>query len=165
MDGNEILVLERPLREGAHVALMHRDDLLAKFLPLVGQAHADRAAVMERALLHDVARLDHLLHVVGDVRAKIAAAQGQLADRHLEIADVEQYHCLHVVDVMDALAVELELHHLQELAVQALDQRDHVEISGVHGAPKFWRSSTRMLQVYWLMDRKQNAFWRKPRNR
>src|SRR5579883_2469771 len=81
---------------------MHRDDLLAKFLPLVGQAHADRAAVMERALLHDVARLDHLLHVVGDVRAKIAAAQGQLADRHLEIADVEQNHCLHVVDVMDA---------------------------------------------------------------
>ncbi len=125
------------------MALVHADDLVAQRLPLLGEAHAHRAAVMRRALLHQVVVLDHLLDVVGDVRAQVAAAQRQLADGHLEIADVEQDHGLHVVDVVHALGVELELDHFQELAVQALDERDHVKISGLHATPG-WKGSAHM---------------------
>src|SRR6204780_5949191 len=89
------------LAERAEMALMHLVDLLVQRQSLVRQADADRAAVMRRTFLHGIAVLEHLLDVVGDVGAEIAAAQGQLADRHLEIADIEQDHRLHVVDVVD----------------------------------------------------------------
>src|SRR6266566_7258365 len=87
---------------------------------------------MHRALLNDVASLDHLLDVVGNVRSEIAAAQGQFADRHLGIADVEKHHALHVVDVVDAEPVELELDDFEEMPVKSLDQRNRLKITVRH---------------------------------
>src|ERR1700722_3221087 len=55
------------LAERAEVALMHLVDLLVQRQALIRQADAHRAAVMRRTFLHDIAVLEHLLDVVGDV--------------------------------------------------------------------------------------------------
>src|SRR5436305_1943066 len=82
------------------------------------------APVVHRSLLHEIVVLDHLLDVVGDVGAEIAAAQRQFPDRHLGVADVEQHQALHVVDVVHAEPVELELDDLKKMPVKPLDQRN-----------------------------------------
>ena len=111
---------------------VHDAEPITQIATLVGEPHVYRAAVVHRALLHEIAVLDHLLDVIGDVRAEIAAAQGQLADRHLGVADVEQHHALHVVDVVDAEPVELELDDFEEMPVKPLDQRDRLKVTVRH---------------------------------
>src|SRR6185312_10382759 len=60
----QVLLGERALGQRIDVALMHLDDLVAQRLALLGKAHAHRATVMRRALLHEVVVLDHFLDVV-----------------------------------------------------------------------------------------------------
>src|SRR5579884_396084 len=128
-DGVEVLARHRRLRQHLHVAAVHRAEPVAQLASLFGQADMDRPAVVDRAFLGEIAVLDHLLDVVGHVRAEIAAAQRQFPDGHLGIADVEQHHALHVVDVVNAEPVELELDDLKEVTVKALDERNHLEIA------------------------------------
>ena len=95
---------------------------------LVGQADAHGAPVDARAVMVQIADIDELLDVVGDVGAEIAPAQRQLADRQLVGPDIEQNQRLDVVDVLNAQTVEFSPHEFEKLAMQPLDQRDHIEI-------------------------------------
>jgi hypothetical protein len=122
------------------VALVHLAELVAQLLALLGQADMDRAAIVLGAFLNEIVVLDHLLDVVGHVRAEVAAAQGQLTDRHLGIADIVQDEALHVIDVVDPQTVELELDDLEKMTVQAFDQPDRFEILGLHDAPRKCRN-------------------------
>src|SRR3546814_12436314 len=102
----------------------------------------ERPAVVRRALLDEIAVLDHLLHVVGDVGAEAVAALGELADGELLLADVEQDQRLDVVQVADALAVEVGLDDLEALAVEPLDQPAEFEILSLQVAlASPWSSS------------------------
>src|SRR3546814_12151237 len=76
--------------------------------------------------------LYHLLHVFVDFRAGIVAALGELADGKLLLADVEEDQRLNVVEVADALAIEIGLDDFEALAVQPLDQPDQFEILSLH---------------------------------
>src|SRR6202140_6026622 len=98
----------------------HDAEPVAQITSLFSEPHMDRAAIMDRALLNEIAVVDHLLDVVGDVRSEIAAAQRQLADRHLGVPDVEQHHALHVVDVVDAKPVEFKFDDFEEMPVESL---------------------------------------------
>src|SRR5208283_3830572 len=71
----EIIDVHRRLRQHAEMPLMHRAQQVPQPSALFGQVNVDRPAVMRRALLREIPVLDHLLDVVGDVRAEIAAAQ------------------------------------------------------------------------------------------
>ena len=73
------------------------------------------------ALLEDVAGLDELLEIVGDVRAQIVAARAELAGSHFGVADVEHQQGLDRVDVVPPHAVELVLDQVEQTAVQAFD--------------------------------------------
>ena len=110
----------------------------------VSRTWIERRSCSERCCVK-IAVLDHLLDVVGDVRAEIAAAQRQLADGHLGIADIEQHHSLDIVDVVDAEPFELQLHDLEKMPVKALDERNHLEISVVHAQPRLRNTSRAML--------------------
>ena len=116
--GLQIGIGDRGLAQHLHMPFVHGAEPVAQVTPLCGEPHMDRAAVMHRALLHDIAVLDHLLDVVGDVRPEIAAACGQFADRHLGIPDVKQHHPLHVVDVVNAEPIEFELDEFEEMPVK-----------------------------------------------
>ena len=98
----------------------------------MGQLDVDRPAIIYRALLHEIAVLDHLLDVVGDVRPQIVAAQCKLADGDLGIPDVKQHQGLHIVDVVNAAPVELKFDQFEKMAVKPLDQRDDLEIGVAH---------------------------------
>ena len=97
---------------------VHRHEPVAQFAALRGQPDMDRAAVVRRSCLLDIAVFDHFLEVIRDVRAEIAAAQRQLADRHLGVAEVEQHQRLHIVDVANIGAVEFQLHDFKKLPVK-----------------------------------------------
>src|ERR1051325_9783972 len=125
-DGLQIGLGDRRLAEHLDVAAMHAGQPVAQGAPLICEPDMDRSAVMHRALLHQIAVLDHFLDVVGNVRAEIAAAQRQLADGHLGIPDIKQHHALHVVNVVDAEPVELELNDFEKMSVKPLDQRNHL---------------------------------------
>src|SRR6266568_6415606 len=140
----QILIGDRGLRQELDVAAMHDAQLVAQGAPLVGEPDVDRAAVVHRALLHEVVVLDHLLDVVGNVRAQITAPQRQLADGHLGVADVEQHQALHVVDVVDAKPFELQLHDFEKMAVKPLDQRNHLEIPVRHHS-LIWRPTVQTI--------------------
>src|SRR6202040_851208 len=120
------------VRQHFGMAPMHRSQAVAQPDPLFGQADMDRTPVVQRALLRQIPVFDHLLDVVRDVRAEIAAPQCELADRHLRVADIEQHHSLNVVDVVDPEPFELELYDLEKMAVESLDERNHLQISGIH---------------------------------
>src|SRR3990167_7045793 len=75
-----------------------------------------------------IAHLDELLQIVGNVRAEIIAARAQLAGRQLAAVDVEQQERLHAVDVRAVAAVEFVLDHVEQPAMQPLDQRKRLEI-------------------------------------
>src|SRR5271165_5856007 len=109
--GLKVIHVHRRLRQHAEMPLMHRAQLVPQPSSLFGQMHVDRPAVVRRALLREIPVLDHLLDVVGDVRAEIAAAQGQLADGHFGVADIEEHHSLDIVDVVNSESFELELHY------------------------------------------------------
>src|SRR5689334_9270829 len=85
--------------------------------------------------MRQIAVLDHLLDVVGDVGPEITAAQGELAHRHLRVPNIEQHHCLDVVDVVNTESLQLKLDDLQELTMKALDQRNHFQVEVVHCNP------------------------------
>src|ERR1700731_5123363 len=85
--------------------------------------------------MRQIAVLDHLLDIVGDIGPEITAAQGELAHRHLRVPNIEQHHCLDVVDVVNAEPLQLQLDDLQELTMKALDQRNHFEVEVVHCKP------------------------------
>src|ERR1051325_9768173 len=87
-----------------------------------------QTAVICRTLLRQIAVFNQLLDVVGDVGAEIAAAVRQLGGCHHGVPDVEQHHTLHVVDVVNAERVELQLHDVEQLSVKPLDKRDDVQI-------------------------------------
>src|SRR5580704_1582104 len=72
--------------------------------------------------------IPHFLDVVRDVRAEIAAAQGEFADGHFRVTNIVQHHTLDVVDVVNAEPIELELHHLQKITVETLNQRNYFGI-------------------------------------
>jgi hypothetical protein len=81
-----------------------------------------RAPIVHRALVREIFVLHHLLDIIGNVRADIAPTQRQFADRHFGITDIEKHHCLDIVDVVKPEPFQLQLHHLQELAVKTLDE-------------------------------------------
>src|SRR5271168_962692 len=85
--------------------------------------------------MRQIAVLDHLLDVVGDVGSEITAPQGELPNGHLRIPNIEQHHRLDVVDVVNAEPFQLQLDDLQELTMKALDQRNHFEVEVVHCKP------------------------------
>ena len=82
----------------------------------------------------EVAHLDQLLHVVGDVRAEIVAARAKFARRQLLVADVEEQQRLDGVDVGAAAAVELVLDDVEQAAMQTLDERQRFQIGRAHFA-------------------------------
>jgi hypothetical protein len=57
----------------------------------------------------DIAHLDKLLEIVGDVRAEIVAAGPQFARGQLRVADVEQKQRLNAVYVRTTGAIEFVL--------------------------------------------------------
>src|ERR1700730_688850 len=102
--------------------LMHFADLLGQRASLFRRPNTDRASIVNRALVHEIAVLDHFFDVVGDVRPEIAASQCYLPDRHLGITDAEQHHGLHAVDVLSVKTVELKFDNLQLSVMKALNQ-------------------------------------------
>src|SRR3954453_15252043 len=106
------------LSEHLDVPAVHAAQPVGQGAPLVGQPDMDRAAIVHRAFLHEIAVFDHLLDVVRDVRPEKAAAQFQLAARHLGIADIKQHRALYIVDVVNAEPVELELDDFKKLPVK-----------------------------------------------
>lgn len=97
-------------------------DLVDDLQRLVGQGDADRAAVVRRALLLEIAHLGELLDVVGDVRALIVASLDEVADGDVLVADVGQQQGLYAVDVADAEPVQFGAQQIEESPVQALNQ-------------------------------------------
>ena len=114
------------------VLVVQRLDNLVHRPALLGQADAHRAAVDPRAGMMEIAHLDELLDVVGDVRAEVVAAGAQLARGQLLVADVVEQQRLDAVDVVAAAALELVLDHVEEAAVQPLDQVQRLEIARPH---------------------------------
>src|SRR5262249_6691708 len=115
----------------------HGGHLGIELKALAAETQTHRTAIVGRTLVFEVTVLDHLLHVVGDVRAEVVAAVGQFADRQLLVADVEENEGLDVVDVLDAEAIKLELHHFEEVAVQALDEKNRIVIRVRHNVLDF----------------------------
>ena len=56
------------------------------------------------------------------------AARAQLARRQFLVADVEQQQRLHAVDLAFVAAVEFVLDHIEQLAMQPLDEIERLEI-------------------------------------
>jgi hypothetical protein len=50
--------------------------------------------------------------------------RSEFADRHFGITNVEKHHCLNIVDVTNPEPLQLQLHHLRELTVKTLDERN-----------------------------------------
>ena len=102
---------------------------IADIAPLFGQPHAHGTAVNLAALVVHIAHFDQFLEVVADVAALIVAAAFKLPRGDLIIADVEQKQRLHRVDLQHADAFEFVLDHVQQQAVQPLDQRQGLKIA------------------------------------
>jgi hypothetical protein len=81
---------------------------------------------MLRALLLQLAVLNHLLDVIGHVGAQIVAALRQLTDGQFIGSDIEQDERLDVINVPDALAIKLGFNDIKELTVHPFDQRNSV---------------------------------------
>src|SRR5690606_33178481 len=118
------------LLDRADVALVETTDHFGDLLALRRQADANRATVDARALVVDEAEIDELLQVVGHVRAEVVAARAQLARRQLGRADIEQQKRLDGIDVAAAVAVELILDHVEQAAMQPLDELKRFEVKG-----------------------------------
>src|SRR5262245_33826037 len=115
------------------VELLHD---LVDLLALLGEADAHRAAVETRPLVMQIAHLDELLQIVGNVRAEVVAARAQLTSGKFGIADVEQEQRLHAVDVRTPAPIKLILDDVEQATMKALDKRQGLEI----GRRKFLRA-------------------------
>ena len=80
----------------------------------------------------EVAHLDQLLDVVGDVRAEVVAAGAQLARRQLLVADVVEEQRLDAVDVVAAAALELVLDDVEQAAMEPLHEVQGLQIMRLH---------------------------------
>src|ERR1700752_2573979 len=85
----KIIRSEFGLRQHLEMTLMHCRQAVPQLTSLFGKMNVGRAAVVQRALLHEVAVLDHLLDIVRDVRAEVAAPQRQFADGHFGITNAK----------------------------------------------------------------------------
>ena len=70
----------------------------------------------------DVAGIDQLLQIVGDVGAEIIAAAGELAGGQLGIADIVEQQSLHAIDVGTAQAFEFVFDHVEQQSMKPLDE-------------------------------------------
>ena len=77
----------------------------------------------------DIARLDKLLQVVGDVRALIVPARLEFAGRQLGVADIEQQQGLNRIDFRCAGPLKIVLDDIEQPAVQAFDQGQGFQIA------------------------------------
>src|SRR5919198_1575936 len=105
----------------------HIDDV-AHLASFIRELDAHGTAVDARALMIQVAHLDQLLEVIGDIGSEIVSACAQLAGREILLADVVQEQRLYGIDIVSAPAVELVLDHIEQPAMQSLDQRQGFEI-------------------------------------
>ena len=80
----------------------------------------------------EIAHLDKLLDVVGNIRAQIITAGAKLAGGQLLIADVVKKQRLNGVNVSVALAVKLILDHIEQAAMQTLNERESLQIDRTH---------------------------------
>jgi hypothetical protein len=85
----------------------------------------------------DIAGLNQLLQVVGDIRAEIVAAAGQLSRRQFGVADVVQEQRLHAVHVGTAQAFELILDDVEKQSMQTLNELQGHQIAA--------------LEIFWLL--------------
>ena len=116
------------LLNGADVLFVNAGDDRMHFLALRGEANANRTAIHTAALMAEVAKLNELLDVVGNVRAEIIAAGAQLTRRHIVVADVIQQQCLNRIDIGATATIELVLDHVKEAAVKTLNQGERFKI-------------------------------------
>ena len=58
--------------------------------------------------------------------------RSEFADRHFGITNIEKHHCLDVIDIVNPEPVQLKLHHLQELAMKPLDERNYFQVWIIH---------------------------------
>src|SRR5215467_528721 len=133
---------------------MHRGQAVSQFDPFFGQPNVNRALIVDRALVSEILVLHHLFDVIGDVRAEIAAAQCEFADCHFGITNIEKHHCLNIVDVVYSDRFQLQLDHLQELAVRTLDERNdflvwitHRPPPSRHAVPQRWQRVAHARQI------------------
>src|SRR5262249_51625379 len=110
------------LLQGLQLPLIERADHLRDFLPLIGEADPHGTPIGIRALVVDVAGLNQLLEIVGDVRAKIVAAACELAGGKLGVANIVEEQGLDTVHIGTAQAFELILDDVQQQPMQPLDQ-------------------------------------------
>src|SRR5271156_2284091 len=129
---SEFLGTEPGIDQMAPVAIEEIVKAQAKRCTLGRHLDPDRSTVVQRTLLHQISRLDHLLQVVRDVGAEVIPPQRQFADRELVAADTVEDQALDVVDVLDAQAIKFELQHVERLTVKAFDYVDSFIISS-HG--------------------------------
>ena len=88
---------------------------------------------MRRAGLVDIAALDQLLHVVGNVGALIIAAVDEIADDDLFVADIGEQEGLDRIEVLDAQTIEFRPDDIEESPVQTLNHSREIKIGVVHG--------------------------------
>src|SRR3546814_2674924 len=85
--------------------------------PLGRGAHMERPAVVRRALLDEIAVLDHQIHVVRYVRAHIRTTEGSVANGKTLLAAVEEVRRSNVLEGADALAIGSGFSVFEALAV------------------------------------------------
>src|SRR5690606_17546676 len=94
------------LIDGLEVAIVEFVNHFGDFFALGGQLDPHRPAVRARALLKDVAALNELLEIVGNVRAEIVPARTQLTGSQLCVTNVEHQQRLYGVDIIPTHPVE-----------------------------------------------------------
>src|SRR5690606_29219271 len=102
------------------------------FQPLLARSHVGGAPIVRRSFLDEIAVLNQLLHVVGDVGPEVVAPLGQLSDGKLALANVEQDEGLHVIEIPDAALVDFGLDDFKTLPVQSLNHSYSLNINGFH---------------------------------
>src|SRR6185437_11346701 len=86
--------------------------------------------VKARAGMMKVTHLDQLLHIVGDVRAKVIPAGTQFPGCQFLVADIVKQESLNGIDVAAPAPVKLILNHIEQAAMQTLDQCQSFYIGG-----------------------------------
>src|SRR3954468_25001738 len=87
----------------------------------------------------DIAHLDELLEIVGDIRAEIVAARTELAGGQFRLADVEEEQSLYAVHVGTAGTIEFILDHIKQSTVQTLNKRQCLQVKRLQLRPRYGR--------------------------